>query len=149
MSSGKSKFYQLPRVHQRALHELWLSRNDSTFVVSQETKDFLYKNQSIFRERFEKEFERIPFQLGEYSQITDSSGTDFQVLKDAPATPPYKSDPSDSESESDNGDLSTVKISNSKSSSSHPPSQEEEDNYINHHVIKSGVIYIDTINRHW
>jgi hypothetical protein len=144
MSSSKSNFYKLPLIHQRALHELWLLRTDSTFVVSQETRSFLEQNQTILREEFDTEFERQPFQLGEYSQISDSFGTDYLVLQDPPATPLYKSDSSDSDSESDNGDLSTIKISNSISSSSHPPSQQEEDNYINHHVIKSGVTTLRT-----
>jgi hypothetical protein len=64
------------------------------------------------------------------------------VLDYSPSTPLYQPE-SDSESEGDNNDQSTVKISKSKSfnysSSYYPTSQQEEEGYINHHVIKSGV----------
>jgi hypothetical protein len=75
MSSGKSdlrNFYKLPANHQRALHELWLRQVNSTFVESQETLTFPEQNQTILREEIDKEFERQPFQLGEYTQISDS-----------------------------------------------------------------------------
>jgi hypothetical protein len=121
---------------------LWLARTDPTFVVSQETKDFLFENQSILKEEFDTEFERTPFQLGEYSQVTDSFGTDLLYPKEAPATPLYQSDPY--KSDSDNGDLSTVKISKSTHSSSNPFSITEEEDHINHHLIRSGVTTLRT-----
>ena len=88
MSSGIAKFYQLPRIHQRALHELYLNRHDSNFVVSEETKQFLLLNQSIVREEFNLEFERESFTKDFYSQFTDSSGAEILLYQEAPPTPP-------------------------------------------------------------
>jgi hypothetical protein len=88
MSSGKPRFYQLPRIHQRALHELYLNRHDSNFVVSEETKLFLLLNQSIVVEELNLEFERESFTKDSYSQFTDSSGAEILLYQEAPPTPP-------------------------------------------------------------
>jgi glycogen synthase len=88
MSSIKSIFYSLPTIHQRALHELWLNRNDSNFVVSEETKPFREENQQVLREEFDVEFKRQPFTLGQYSKFTDSSGVEILLYKDPSKTPP-------------------------------------------------------------
>jgi hypothetical protein len=145
MSSSKSKFYSLSPVHQRALHELWLARTDktNTFVVSEETKLFLLNNQDIVKEEFNLEFERHPFELGEYSQVTVKNKS-YLVYNDPPQTPPYQ--PSDSEEE----DASTVKISRSKSSSSSFINYSTEDGSetpLNFHKERTGATHLNTSPR--
>jgi hypothetical protein len=87
MSSGKSKFYLLPQIHQRALHELYLNRHDSNFVVSEETKAFILQNTQVFAEEF-ADYERDPHLKDSYSQFTDSSGVEIRLLIDPSRTPP-------------------------------------------------------------
>jgi hypothetical protein len=64
----------LSRIHQRALHELYLSRHDPEFVVSQETTNFLKQNQAVFREDSNTDYERAPHIFDSYFQIKDSDG---------------------------------------------------------------------------
>ncbi len=108
MSSGKSKFYLLPQVHQRALHELYLN-HDSNFVVSEETKEFILKNQQVFSEEF-ADYEREPFLKDSYSQFTDSSGVEIGLLIDPSRTPPPDAS---SESEGEGSPCFVKKISTS------------------------------------
>ena len=138
MSSGKSKFYSLPEIHQRALHELYLNRTDPNFAVSQEIINFLEQNQQILREEFNSEFERLPFQqLDTFSTFTDSSGVEFTCINKIPTTPP----PSDSsESEGEDSNSFVVKISTSKGSNSNSSSSTDfDDGDVNYHQIRSNV----------
>jgi hypothetical protein len=128
----------LSRIHQRALHELYLSRHDSQFVISQETINFLNQNQSILRENFHLDYEREHHIFDSYSQITVSDGITSLYVSKQTSTPPYCQSQSDSEDEVRN--LKKPKIFPSASSSSTPDSQlEEEENTINHHKIRTGV----------
>jgi hypothetical protein len=122
MSSSKHNFYKLSPIHQKALHELWIRKNDSNYEVSQATTDFLFENQSVLRENFDLEFERQPFQLGSYTRLLDS---DILLLNNNPSTPP----PSDSDSEGE---------SNSSISTDH----------INRHKIRSGETFLRSNSSH-
>jgi transposase InsO family protein len=134
MSSGKSAFFSLPLIHQRALHELWLNRSDPNFVVSEETKEFLLQNQSILREEFRLDFEQEPFSRSTYSQFTDPSGTELLLFKERPSTP------NQSDSEDDIASLQTEKIQQSNKRSSESISSEEiEEDVINRHQSRSNV----------
>jgi hypothetical protein len=147
MSSRKgdlNHFSKLPANHQRALHELWLRRVNSTFVVSQETLTFLEQNQTILREEFDKVFEREPMQIGEYTQNTDS-------LSDLVWSPPTPLHEPDSGSESEGELRVDTSKSNSKnySRSFFKPTSQEEEGYINRHEIRSGVITLHKSPRHY
>jgi hypothetical protein len=128
----------LSRIHQQAQHELYLSRHDSQFVVSQETINFLDQNQSLLREVFHLDYEREHHIFDSYTQITDSDRITRLYISEPSSTPPYCQSYSDSEDEV--RDLPKTKIFPSASSISNSDSQvEEEEDSINHHKIRTGV----------
>jgi hypothetical protein len=136
MSSGKSKFYLLPQIHQRALHELYLNRHDPNFVVSKETREFILQNSQVFTDEF-AEYEIDPYVKDHYSQFTDSKGVEISLLVDPPRTPPPDIS---SESEGEDSPSFIEKISAFSGSNSDSISPTEIDvDLFNDHSIKRNV----------
>jgi hypothetical protein len=136
MSSGKSKFYLLPQIHQRALHELYLNRHDSNFVVSEETREFILQNPQVFTEEF-ADYERDPHLKDSYSQFTDSSGVEIRLLQDTPRTP-LPDTSSESEGESSPWFVRKISASSGSNSDSVSPAEIDADSF-NDHSIKTNV----------
>ena len=97
MSTHSKTFNNLTPVHQRSLHELYLTRHSVLPELSEETKNFLVDNPEIVREEFGSLFERDPFDFRDsnvlfYCPITRAV-SDIQS-----STPPpgYSSDSEDS-----------------------------------------------------
>ena len=65
-------FDSLPRVHQRALDEIWISQARLT-PISQETYDFLQNNDLVCRQVFGLDFERPHYYLDATSNLYSRS----------------------------------------------------------------------------
>ncbi len=113
-----------------------MNKVDPSFVVPQETKDFLFNNQSIFTEEFDKVLEKKPYLLGKYHTLIDQFGNKTLHHSHEPSSP-FTPTPDHFESENNIGDCSTIKISNQTSNITDPLSlTDEEDGSINLHKSK-------------
>jgi hypothetical protein len=96
MSSHSKVFNSLTRVHQRALHELYLIHNSLLSELSEETSAFLVDHPEIVREEFGTLFERDPFDFRDSNVLFYCPIT--RAVSDIHSSTP----PPDYSSESDN-----------------------------------------------
>jgi hypothetical protein len=114
-------FNNLTRVHQRALHELYLTRHSLLDKLSEETFAFLAEHPEIVREEFGILFDRDPFDFRD-SNVLFNCPIDRAVSEILSKTPPP-----DYSSDSDNWFLTVEEMSSSESKKKQNKSKKVKD----------------------